>query len=121
MKNIYNDYRDLGLFNNGDHLVYSFKKTEKIVSAIYLVTSLIKDNEPMKWELREGAMSLMSLSMTLNESESVDKNRLLQSFFSSSINLVSFLNISLICGLVSEMNSNIIIKEIIDLVDYIRQ
>jgi predicted transcriptional regulator len=75
----------------------------------------------MKWELREGAMSLMSLSMTLNGSESVDKNRLLQSFFSSSINLVSFLNISLICGLVSEMNSNIIIKEIIDLVDYIRQ
>ncbi len=120
MKNIYDNYKDVGLFNNGDHLVYSFKKTEKILSAIYLVTSLIKDSEPMKWELREGGMSLISILMTLNGTESVDKNKLIQSFFTSSIQLVSFLNISTISGLISEMNSSILINEIVNLVDYLK-
>lgn len=121
MKNIYENYKDIGLFNNGDYLVYSFKKTEKIVSAIYLVTSLIKDNEPMKWELREGSMSLISILMTLNGSESVDKNRLIQSFFTTSIQLISFLNISVISGIISEMNASIIINEITTLVDYLKE
>lgn len=120
MKNIYNNHKDIGLFNNGDYLVFSFKKTEKIVSALYLVTGLLKDNEPMKWELREGGMSLLSILMTLNGPEAVDKNRLLQSFFSSSIQIISFLNISFVSGLVSEMNSSILVHEITSLVDYLK-
>ena len=121
MQNIYNNYRDIGLFNNGDYLVYSFKKTEKIVSAIYLVTSLIKDNEPMKWELREGSMSLLSVIMALNGTENIDKNKHLQSFFTLSIQIISFLNVAFISGLISHMNSSIIIVEINSLVDYVKQ
>ena len=121
MENHYSNYKELGLFNNGDYLVFSLKKTEKIVSAIYLITSLIKDNEPMKWELREGSMSLLSVLMTLNGVEAVDKNRLLQSFFLSSVQLISYLNISLTSGLISHMNSKLIIDEIHMLVDYIKQ
>jgi hypothetical protein len=121
MQNIYDNHRDIGLFNNGDYLVFSFKKTEKIVSAIYLVTSLIKDNEPMKWELREGSMSLLSVTMSLNGAEHVDKNRLLQSFFTLSIQMISFLNISFVSGIISRMNSSLIIEEINSLVDYVKQ
>ncbi len=120
MQNIFNDYKDIGLFNKGDYLVYSFKKTEKIVSAIYLVTSLIKDNEPMKWELREGGMSLLSVMMSLNGSEVVDRNRFLQSFFTLSVQMFSFLKIALISGLVSEMNYSIISQEINSLIQYIK-
>ena len=121
MQNIYNNYRDIGLFNNGDYLVYSFKKTEKIVSAIYLVTSLIKDNEPMKWELREGSMSLLSVIMALNGTENIDKNKHLQSFFTLSIQIISFLNVAFVSGIISRMNSSIIITEINSLVDYVKQ
>jgi hypothetical protein len=121
MENHYHKYKELGLFNNGDYLVFSLKKTEKIVSAIYLISSLIKDNEPMKWELREGGMSLLSVLMTLNGVEAVDKNRLLQSFFLSSVQLISYLNISRVSGLVSDMNAKLIIEEIHLLVDYIKQ
>lgn len=121
MENHYSNYRELGLFNNGEYLVFSLKKTEKIVSAIYLITSLIKDNEPMKWELREGSMSLLSVLMTLNGVEAVDKNRLLQSFFLSSVQLISYLNISRTSGLISSMNSKLIIDEIHMLVEYIKQ
>ena len=120
MNNIYDNHKDVGLFNNGDYLVFSFKKTEKIVSAIYLVTSLIKDSDTMKWEMREGAMSLLTIMMSVNSIEPVDKNRLLQSFFSSAVELISFLNISPVAGLISEMNSSLIIREISSLVDYIK-
>lgn len=121
MQNIYNDYKDIGLFNKGDYLVYSFKKTEKIVSAIYLVTSLIKDNEPMKWELREGSMSLLSVAMSLNGSEVVDRNRYLQSFFTLSAQIISFMNIGLISGLISEMNCSLIVTELNLLIEYLKQ
>ncbi len=121
MKNNYDSYKDLGLFNNGDYLLFSFKKTEKIVSAIYLVTSLLKDNEPLKLELREGGMSLISVSMALNSFDAVDKNRLIQSFFSTAVQLISFLNISRNSGIISNMNSDILIKEIYDIVDYLKQ
>ena len=120
MNNIYNNYKDIGLFNNGDYLLYSFKKTEKIVSAIYLVTGLIKDNEPMKWELREGSMSLLSVMMSLNGSEAIDKNRSLQSFFTLAVQMISFLNIASISGLASEMNSSVIIREINELIEYVK-
>jgi predicted HTH transcriptional regulator len=120
MQDIYNNHKDIGLFNNGDYLSYSFKKTEKIVSAIYIVTNLIKDNEPMKWELREGCMSLLSIAMALNGVDSVDRNKLLQTFFTSSIQLISFLNISANSGLISVMNSSIIINEIGILIDYLK-
>lgn len=120
MNNIFNNYKDIGLFNSGDYLIFSFKKTEKIVSAIYLVTGLLKDNEPIKWELRDGSISLLSAMIALNTSEPVDKNKILQSFISSSVNFISILNISSVSGLISNMNSNILIKEITDLIDYLK-
>ena len=120
MKDIYNNYKDIGLFNNGNYLVYSYKKAEKIVSAIYIVTNLIKDSDPLKWELRESSMSFLASLMTLNGIESIDRNRLLQSFFNVSVQLISFLNISFVSGIISNMNSSMIINELEKLIEYIR-
>lgn len=121
MKDIYNNHKDIGLFNNGDYLVFSFKKTERIVSAIYLVTSLIKDSEPLKWELREASMSLISLIASLNGSESVDKNLMFQNYFSTSVQVMSFLTICNKSGHISEMNYSIIIKEIESLLNFLKE
>lgn len=85
-----------------------------------MVTGLLKDSEPIKWELRDGSISLLSTMMVLNSSEAVDKNRILQSFISSSIQFISILNISSVSGLISNMNSNILIKEITDLIEYLK-
>jgi hypothetical protein len=120
MKDIFNNHKEIGLFNNGDYLVYSFKKTEKIVSAIYLVTSLIKDNEPLKWELRELSMSLISLITTLNGSEPIDRNAIFQNYFSTSIQIIEFIKISNNSRLMSEMNCSVLIKEIESLLDFMR-
>ena len=34
------------------------KKTEKLTTAIYMVTDIISDKEPMRWKIREEAMNL---------------------------------------------------------------
>ncbi len=121
MKDIYNNHKEIGLFNNGDYLVFSFKKTEKIVSAIYLVTSLIKDSEPLKWELRELSTSLMSLITTLNSSEPVDKNVVFQNYFSTTIQIIEFLRIANKSRYISDMNYSILSKEIEFLLDFLKE
>lgn len=121
MKDIYNNYKDIGLFNNGDFLVYSFKKTERIVSAIYLVTGLIKDSEPIKWELRELCMSLVSLMTSLNSNDLVDKNLVFHNYFTTSLQVISFINVLSNNGLVSSMNSNILKREIESILIYLKE
>ena len=71
------------------------KKTEKLVSAVYLLTSFFNDLEPMKWRLRDLGGELV---------QSREPRSIIQE-------IVSLLNISKNSGLISEMNYNIIHKE----------
>ncbi len=100
---------------------YLFKKTEKIVSAIYLISNFIKDNDPVKWELREQSMSLISISSAINGTVPVDKNNLLQSYISSSFEMLSLIKIISNAGLISQMNFSIIMHEIESLIEFIKK
>src|SRR5690349_1665345 len=100
---------------------YLFKKTEKIASAIYLITNFIKDNDPVKWELREEAMSLISVSATINGTVPVEKDGLLQTYISSSLELLSLLRIISVAGLISKMNFSIITHEIESQIEFIKK
>lgn len=115
-----NELKNIGLFAEGEYLVFGFKKTEKIVSALYLVTSLIKDNEPLKWEVRDEALELLSLMMNLNSTTETQKSGALQSFFLVSQKLKSLLNVGDNSGLISSMNSQLIFHEIDLLMEFLR-
>lgn len=100
---------------------YLFKKTEKIVSALYLITDFIKDSDPVKWEIREKCMSLISTSSTMNGTLLADKNYLLQTYFSFSMELLSLMRVISNSGLISNMNFSIITKELELLVDFMKK
>ena len=74
------------------------KKREKISSAIYLVTSFFDDKEPLKWRLR-------TLSTDLISEKIKDKS-------STAIEVLSLLSVAKTAGLVSEMNCDILIREL---------
>ena len=114
-------WRTLGFFKGQDHLTFTFKKAEKITAALYLVSSLLKDNEPLKWEIREKAVSLISTTIALNSIEPSDKNALLQALFSVFLETLTLLNISLLAGLVSEMNYSVLKKEIDQVVALLKE
>ncbi|MEK7646215.1 MAG: hypothetical protein AAB381_00780 [Patescibacteria group bacterium] len=105
-------WKSLGFFSAEDYLLYVFKKTEKITSALYLVSGLIKDDEPLKWELRDRGMNLLSASFTASSSLPGDKNIVVQSIFSIALETISLLNVARISKLVSEMNHAILVQEI---------
>ena len=47
-------------FNDSNFSVFLNKKTEKLVTALYMVTSFLSDSEPLKWKLRENGVALLS-------------------------------------------------------------
>src|SRR3954469_754593 len=94
------NWKSLGFFSAEDYLVYVFKKTEKITAALYLVSGLLKDEEPMKWELRDRGMDLLSSSFTASSSMPGDKNAVIQSLFSAALETISLLNVAHISNLV---------------------
>ena len=84
---------------------YLYKKTEKLVSALYLVSNFLSDKEPIKWQLRESGIDLLSQNMSV-----------------SLINkILSLLQVAHIGGLVSEMNFTILKFEFESLIQAVEQ
>ncbi len=113
-------WKSLGFFTPEEYLLYIFKKTEKITAAIYLVSGLLKDNEPMKWELRDHGMELMSSSFMASSNVPGDKNAVIQSLFTSALETISLLNVARISGMVSDMNHSLLVSEIDNVVRLLR-
>ena len=114
------NWKSLGFFSVEDYLVYVFKKTEKITSALYLVSSLLKDEEPLKWEIRDKGIDLLSSSFIASSAVPGDKNSVIQSLFTAALETLSLLNVARISHLVSEMNHNILVREIDHVVALLR-
>ncbi len=79
------------------HIDFMFKRLEKLSSAIYIVTDLVSDSEPLKWKLRQTSLSLLSdtSGYKLNISDNIHK-------------IVSFLDIALVGNIISEMNVSVL-------------
>ncbi len=109
-------------FLNKDHnFVFVFKKTEKIVAAIYLVTNLFSDHEPIKWTLRKKSGDALSFIV---DHEYVDHSN--YTYFSfglkkSLLELVSLLEICHRSGLVSPMNFSILKHELVELAHFVER
>lgn len=114
------NWRSLGFFSAEDYLLYVFKKTEKITAALYLVSGLLKDDEPIKWELRDRGIDLLTSSFTASSSMAPDKNAVIQSLFTAALEIISLLNVARISNLVSEMNHTLLVKEIDNVIGMLR-
>jgi hypothetical protein len=106
------NWKDLGFFSAEDYLIYIFKKTEKITAGLYLVSGLLKDEEPIKWEMRDRGIDLLSSSFSASNSLPGDKNAVIQSLFTAALETLSLLNVAKISNLISEMNYRLLVKEI---------
>lgn len=116
----YDLWQSIGFFSSDEHLSFIFKKTEKIASALYLVSSLLKDTEPIKWEFREKGINLLLSTIAANTSEPIDKNAVIQSFFTDSLETLSLLNVAFLSGLISEMNHAVIVRELESIVSLLK-
>ncbi len=105
------------LFEKDPNFVFVYKKTEKLATAVYMVTGLFSDNEPMKWSLRRKVSELMSFNLTYKDiagSSQIDFNHSVQTRV---LEIVSLLDISERAGLISTMNFSILKQEFSGLLD----
>ena len=106
------NWKDLGFFSADDYLIYVFKKTEKITAALYLVSGLLKDEEPIKWELRDKGIDFLSSSFSASSALPGDKNSIIQALFSAALETLSLLNVAKVSNLISDMNFKLLVREI---------
>lgn len=82
---------------------YLYKKTEKLVSAIYLLSSFISDKEPVKWQFREVGLKLLAQNLPLSD-------RAFQG--GPLVDLIlSYFEIAYLGGIISRMNHDILKAE----------
>lgn len=110
-KNI-RDIEDINVFEQSQYLNFMVKKTEKIVTAIYLVTNLFPSNDPMKQILRKKSVFLLSEINHISQIFDSTEVRPLLNLDISISSIISLLNVSKDSRLISEMNYSILEKEI---------
>lgn len=107
-KNIDILIRDTVFFgNNLAH--FTFKRTVKIAKAVYLVSEIIKDIEPVKWSLRTVSASMMELGSIKDIRQFVGDVAVKINSIKSLVLLANF------SKNVSDMNTSVIIRECDDL------
>ena len=88
----------------------SYNKTNKLVSALYMVTDIMDKEEPLRIKLRNLGSNIIS------DIHSLDKGQALYNRIDDKVSeILSFLEIASSVGVVSNMNSSILMKEFIDL------
>jgi len=98
--------------------IYEFvnKKTEKIVTALYMVTDCMDTDDALKGKLRLLSVELLSDMYKLSALPPMDKNNHISISVARVYELISFIDIASMIGFISEMNSTILSRELNNLI-----
>lgn len=105
------------LLNTDNYLSFLFKKTEKLVTALYMITNFFSSEEPLKWNIRKIGLALLTRNLSLTRSSIIDKRSVLRQIMSLMIEIEAMLEIAYRSGYVSEMNFTILKKELDALIE----
>lgn len=92
---------------SGDYRSYIVKKSERLASALYVVTGFIQQDEPMRKKLRTGALDIIGLSVRPSgmSLEGIEK------FKSLCVEMSVLLTTARGSGLLSQMNAGLLSEE----------
>ncbi len=91
-----------------DYGILIAKKSEKLVTALYLVTDLMVDSEPIKHGLRKNAVALLSSMNALAQLDVKDRVIELKMSLKSVTEITSMLHVAVTTGIVSKMNGELL-------------
>lgn len=93
-----------------DYGVLIAKKSEKLVTALYLVTDLMTDSEPIKHGLRKNAVALLSSMNALAQLDVKDRVIELKMSLKAVTEITSMLHVAVTTGIVSKMNGELLMN-----------
>jgi hypothetical protein len=95
---------------------YVNKKTGKIVTALYMVTDYMEDVEPLKSKLRVIGVNLLSDMYTLSVIPPIERDAHISTTLVRIYELLSFIEIANTIGFISDMNTSILKRELVNLI-----
>ena len=102
------------LLVNKEIFEYSYKKTEKLVTALYMVTDCMEVDDALKGKVRSLSIELLSYIHKLSHTESspVDNRVHVATCLMNIDEILSLIGIANTIGFISEMNTSILNKEL---------
>lgn len=91
------------------------KRTEKVVSALCLVTNLLSDSDPVKWGIRDKGVTLLSRLFSAGNQNIFNRAPALAQTIRLISETASLVEVAVLSRLISEMNASIIKKELYSL------
>ena len=95
----------------GPFAIAMTRKSERLATALYLVTNFLPDNEPLKARLRTLALELVRTAMLVKYGTTSDEVGAPESLRGIIAETLGLLELAFINGLVSEMNFSILKRE----------
>lgn len=105
----------------GSFYLYVFLKTEKLTSALYMVTEFITDSDPLKWKLRTLALDLLSEAGAVKDKTEYFGAAGLSRLVARLRDIISLLSIAYSSRSVSQMNCEILEREYAALAEQIEE
>ncbi len=106
----------VSFFDSEPAFVLAYKKTEKLASAVYMVTNLFPESEPMRNILRQKISELLSFMILFKTVGEGGKRDFVTNVKTRVLEVSSFLKVSYRGGLISEMNFSVINTEFHNLI-----
>lgn len=114
-KNIDQGLKLIDQLSKGSQFVlYAYRKISKISYAIYVITDIINDHEPIKWQLRKVSVDTMSFKNFL------DEKSVFNTLDNCLLELEGSLELAKTVHIISNMNASLIQSEIRSLLSELR-
>ncbi|NTV44872.1 MAG: hypothetical protein HGA67_04285 [Candidatus Yonathbacteria bacterium] len=97
------------------------KRSERLSAALYMVTGLISDAEPIKWKMRERALAVIDDVSFMREMSVTDRVSTTERVYDTIAEITTLLTVAFAGDLLSEMNVSILKKEYAILQETVRK
>lgn len=105
----------MSYFKKDKSELLALERVEKLVSALYLVTGLLGEKEPIRAKLREESLALLSLCAENTQESEKDKGRIVAEVVASLERVQSLLFVAKASGTISLMNADLLIRGFLSL------
>ena len=109
----------IDFFSKDESFIFVYKKTEKLATALYMITNLFSDSEPMKWTLRTKVSNLLSFIISFKDILKSNEEEFSHEVKTKVLEIISLLEVGFRSGLVSSMNFSILKTEFINMVNFL--
>ncbi|MEI6420012.1 MAG: hypothetical protein WCO30_00115 [bacterium] len=111
----------LSLFKKDSYYAFVYKKTEKLATAIYMLTGFFGEMEPVKNKLRQASLDMLSKGLLFSSRSVAERVSAIEGFVASALECLSILELARVASLVSSMNCEILVNEIENLIQVVEK